>query len=114
MLFSFNPWKSYNFAPKERGGGEGEYALYVTLLAWPGLDKKPPSSWCAFALGYNTMHKQDVHFLFLCTGGVSFSYLSPFLFRFILSCLQSSFSIKNETDRDRTAYKGRGEETAWF
>ena len=39
----------------------------------------------------------------LCTWyNVSFSSLSPFLFRYILSCLQSSFSIKRETDRDRT------------
>ena len=39
---------------------------------------------------------------FTCTAGVSFSCLSPFLLRYILSCLQSSFSIKRETDRDRT------------
>jgi len=44
-----------------------------------------------------------VNKIFTYTGGVSFSYLSPFLFRFILSCLRSSFSIKDETDRDRTA-----------
>ena len=42
---------------------------------------------------------------FTCTAGVSFSCLSPFLLRYILSCLQSSFSIKNETDRDRTVGK---------
>jgi len=35
-------------------------------------------------------------------GGVPFSSLSPFLFRYILNCLRGSFSIKRETDRDRT------------
>ncbi len=40
----------------------------------------------------------------LCTWyDVSFSYLSPLLFRFNLSCSWGSFSIKNETDRDRTS-----------
>ena len=46
-------------------------------------------------------------------GGVSFSSLSPFLFRFILSCIRSSFSIKEETDRDRTLpRRGRAESAA--
>jgi hypothetical protein len=50
---------------------------------------------------------------FTCTAGVSFSCLSPFLLRYILSCLQSSFSIKNETDRDRTLpRRGRAESAA--
>jgi hypothetical protein len=63
-------------------------------------------------LGYDTMHKQDVHCLFPCAG-VSFSYPSPFLFRFILNCLRGSFSIKNETDRDRTLpRRGRAESAA--
>jgi len=99
LLFSFNPWKSYNFAPKERGGRRGGVP-YTSLCLCSSY--QTPLSWCAFALGYDTMHKQGDRCLFLCAGGVSFSYLSPFLFRFILSCLQSSFSIKNETDRDRT------------
>ena len=63
-------------------------------------------------MGYDTMHKQDVHCLFPCAG-VSFSYPSPFLFRFILNCLRGSFSIKNETDRDRTLpRRGRAESAA--
>ena len=50
---------------------------------------------------------------FTCTAGVSFSCLSPFLLRYILSCLQSSFSIKRETDRDRTLpRRGRAESAA--
>ena len=67
---------------------------YTSLCLCSLNPYQTPLSWCAFALGYDTMHKQGDRCLFLCAGGVSFSYLSPFLLRYILSCLQSSFSIK--------------------
>ncbi len=81
------------------GGGEGGVCLTTSLcLRGLGLITPPPLGAPAALF----TRKHGVCCLFPSTGGVSFSYLLPFLFRFILSCLRGSFSIKNETDRDRT------------
>ena len=98
MLFSLNPCKIYSFAPKEGGGKWGvcpiRHSACVALIKPPSPGARLP--W-AMTPCINRVIAACSH-----AGGVPFSSLSPFLFRYILSCLQSSFSIKNETDRDRT------------
>ncbi len=98
MLFSLNPCKIYSFAPKEGGGRGGvcpiRHCACVALIKPPSPGARLP--W-AMTPCINRVIAACSH-----AGGVPFSSLSPFLFRYILSCLQSSFSIKNETDRDRT------------
>ncbi len=69
-------------------------------LSWWGSSYWPSSTLWADSFDCQSY----VNKIFTCTGGVSFSYLSPFLFHFILSCLWGSFSIKNETDRGRTRH----------
>ena len=98
MLFSLNPCKIYSFAPKEGGGKWGvcpiRHSACVALIKPPSPGARLP--W-AMTPCINRVIAACSH-----AGGVPFSSLSPFLFRYILSCLQSSFSIKRETDRDRT------------
>jgi hypothetical protein len=109
LLFSLNPCKIYSFAPKEGGGKWGvcpiRHSACVALIKPPSPGARLP--W-AMTPCINRVIAACSH-----AGGVPFSSLSPFLFRYILSCLQSSFSIKNETDRDRTLpRRGRAESAA--